>query len=122
MKRVDLRLGSTGRLLSPYSTENRIHVGYPPRKKQGKHCKPDPSVPDENYIPLAHIGSTWPHVGILVTNMLVSGTQMSSVGGITQREDPTRGPNARGLRSGGIQALSLGKVPFKFHTTTKTLF
>ena len=46
--------GMISEFLSPYSTENRVRVGYP--KKTHKQRKPDPCVSNAKYIPMARVG------------------------------------------------------------------
>ena len=48
---------------SPYSIENRVCVRYPMQTKRDKQHKPNASIPNAKYIPLAHVGYAGGRVG-----------------------------------------------------------
>ena len=63
--------------ISPYSTENRVRVGYPTGKKRDKQCKPYPCVPKANYITLAPLGLA---LGIQGFSLGIQGLALGSRG------------------------------------------
>ena len=99
--RVWLKLGCD---LSPYPTDNSVHVGYPTRQKRGK--QPEINVktlrwaPNATYIPLTLVGGFALGVtqilglasgvtqifAFLDTNMLVSPTLNSGIVGLDKRK------------------------------------